>query len=167
MGKTTRERFESIIYAMSTVLPHNSTLTAFITLFGFALIMSPLEMVLHSYRLLEPWLFVAFQAYKSLFATIFPIIEIVQYTTTDWSTVSSWLKLLTELMIAVTICMAVSFYAALVYGSVVFHRERMSGRYDRRYDAVREKAGEDSDSLRSGRPSTSGSPIMSSGALAE
>ena len=49
--------------------------------FCIALILSPLEMVLHSYRLLLPSVYLSFQVYKSLFSTIFFVIVIYEYTT--------------------------------------------------------------------------------------
>lgn len=48
--------------------------------FCVALIMEPLEMVLQSYRFLEPWLYLSFQVYKCLVSTAFFVYEIYAYT---------------------------------------------------------------------------------------
>ena len=48
--------------------------------FCVALILEPLEMVLQSYRFLEPWLYLSFQIYKCVLSTSFVIYNIVLYT---------------------------------------------------------------------------------------
>ena len=82
-----------------------SSLTAFMTFFCIALIMSPLEMVLQSYRFLEPWLYLSFQVYKATFSLIFMIVEIVDYTSADWASLVGWIRYLMLVLIIVTVVM--------------------------------------------------------------
>ena len=73
-------------------------------LFCIALVMEPLEMVLQSYRLLEPSVYLAFQVYKTVLSTIFTIIEIVAYTSMDWAAKAWWIRLFYEMLIAASVC---------------------------------------------------------------
>ena len=57
-----------------------SAYSAFMFFICVALILDPLEMVLQSYRYLEPWLYLSFQVYKALLSIIFLVYEIYQYT---------------------------------------------------------------------------------------
>lgn len=73
--------------------------------FCIALVMSPLEMVLQSYRFLEPWIYLSFQIYKVAFAVIFAIVEIVAYTKEDWSSLAVWIKYMMLVLIIITVVM--------------------------------------------------------------
>ncbi|KAK3714485.1 hypothetical protein LTR37_007791 [Vermiconidia calcicola] len=97
------------------------------TLLCFALVMMPLEMVFQSYRLLEPWLFLAFQIYKVLFGTIFTILLIAGYARTDYSGPGSWLEYIVIATIVFAAGMTVSFWCALAYGIVILRRHRKGG----------------------------------------
>jgi hypothetical protein len=73
--------------------------------FCIGLIMSPLEMVFQSYRLLEPWVYLAFQIYKTLFGLIFTIIEIVAYTRTAWGDGLSFTQILMIVLVVISVGM--------------------------------------------------------------
>lgn len=55
-----------------------------------ALILEPLEMVLQSYRYLEPWVYLGFQIYKVFLSVAFLIYEIYQYTVVGETTTGVW-----------------------------------------------------------------------------
>jgi hypothetical protein len=71
--------------------------------FCVALVLEPLEMVLHSYRYLEPWLYLSFQVYKVLLSTIFFIYEIYGYTKRGEKEVGIW-KWVWILILALCAC---------------------------------------------------------------
>lgn len=56
--------------------------------------MEPLEMVFQSYRILEPWLYLAFQAYKSLVTTIFLALAIDAFVKGDKDALGLWAVLI-------------------------------------------------------------------------
>ena len=71
--------------------------------FVVALGLEPLEMVLHSYRSLEPWLYLSFQVYKTLLSTIYFIYEIYGYTKRGEEEVGIW-KWVWILLLALCAC---------------------------------------------------------------
>lgn len=81
----------------------NSTLTAFMFFILLALLMSPLEMVLQSYRYLEPWVYLCFQVYKAVISTAFVIILGVLYTQVDRSGIALWITIINIILIAFTV----------------------------------------------------------------
>ena len=68
-----------------------------------ALILEPLEMVLQSYRYLEPWLYLSFQVYKALLTIVFLVYEIYQYTELPASEPAVW-KWVVIIIIAFCAC---------------------------------------------------------------
>ena len=103
MRESRHRRSSSINFSQ---LMTSSGLTVFMLFFLLALIMSPLEMVLQSYRLLEPWLYLSFQAYKLTFAIIFVIVQTVEYTNADWNSLAAWIRYLMLVLIIITVVMA-------------------------------------------------------------
>ena len=71
--------------------------------FVVALGLEPLEMVLHSYRILELWLYLSFQVYKTLVSTIYFIYEIYGYTKRGEKEVGVW-KGVWILLLALSAC---------------------------------------------------------------
>ncbi|KAK5164927.1 uncharacterized protein LTR77_009592 [Saxophila tyrrhenica] len=129
---------------------NNGTLTAFMVFFFIALIMSPLEMVLQSYRMLQPWLYLSFQVYKLVIAIIFTIVEIIEYTNQDWTSIAGWIRILMISLIAVTVVVGATFVPSVVYGAIVVHRRRKSPDYD----YVKERNSEYEMAVESRRPRT-------------
>lgn len=73
--------------------------------FCIALVLEPLEMVLQSYRFLEPWLYLSLQVYKCLLSTIFFIYEIYDYSQRGSSETGIW-KYVLILILAFCACTA-------------------------------------------------------------
>lgn len=71
--------------------------------FVIMLIMTPLEMVFHSVRFLEPWTYLSFQIFRVLFSIIFIIVQIVAYVNVDKALYPSWLRILNIVLIVVIV----------------------------------------------------------------
>lgn len=102
-GENNRYAYWIASTASTFLIPSNSTLTAFMFFIMLALLMSPLEMVLQSYRYLEPWVYLGFQVYKAVISTIFVVILGVLFTEVDKSGIAYWITIINIILIAFTV----------------------------------------------------------------
>ena len=69
------------------------------TIFCLVLVAETIEMILHSYRALEPWLFLAFQIYKCASSSLFLGIEVYEYATKNQSSIYLWALIIVAAMV--------------------------------------------------------------------
>ncbi|CAK3736505.1 Hypothetical predicted protein [Lecanosticta acicola] len=110
----------------------------------------PMEVVLWSYHLLEPWVYLSLQTCK---AALWSALSGVAIWVTIWSAVQpSWMR---GPMHAAHVLTVLSYWTTFIYATMVFHQHRKSKGYQEELGGI-EEAGERADIRLAGHRQPSG-----------